>query len=49
MKDVLAYLIAALQSIGVAVLLLCAAGNALLGDWGNAAVALGAAVLLFKA
>jgi hypothetical protein len=35
-----------LQAIGMAALLLCAIGNALAGDWGNAVVALLCAILL---
>jgi energy-converting hydrogenase Eha subunit H len=45
-KDALAFLIASLQLFGVAALLMCTAGNALAGEWGNAAVALATATLL---
>jgi hypothetical protein len=42
----MARLILTLQTIGVVVLLLCAVGDVLLGDLGNAAVAMCAVVLL---
>jgi hypothetical protein len=45
----IARLILTLQTIGVAVLLLCAVGNVLLGDWGSVALALTAALLLVMA
>jgi hypothetical protein len=42
----MARLILTLQVIGVAVLLLCALGNVLLGDWSNVALASLTATLL---
>jgi hypothetical protein len=38
-----------LQVIGVVVLLFCAVGYVLLGDWGSVALALAAAILLLMA
>jgi hypothetical protein len=38
-----------LQVVGVTVLLFCAVFNAVLGDWGSVALAIAAAILLFKA
>jgi hypothetical protein len=45
----MARLILTLQVIGVGVLLLCVAGNALLGDWSGVALAVVAAILLVMA
>jgi hypothetical protein len=39
-------LIIALQAVAIVALLLCAVGNALAHDWGNAVVALAAAVMV---
>ena len=42
----MARLITALKAVGIAALLLCAVGNALLGDWGSFALAATAGLLL---
>jgi hypothetical protein len=42
-------LMIALQAVAIVALLLCATGNALAHDWGNAAVALAAAILVGRA
>jgi hypothetical protein len=47
--SVMARLILTLQTIGVAVLLLCAVGNVRRGDWDSVAVALASALLLVTA
>jgi hypothetical protein len=41
-------IIVTLQVIGIALLALCVIGNALLGYWGNAGLAVGAAILLIR-